>query len=38
VVKIVILVFVGGALGAILREFSMLMVPNLADNFPLGLQ
>ena len=36
-VNIVILVFVGGALGAMLREFSMLMVPNLADNFPLDI-
>jgi CrcB protein len=37
VVNIVILVFVGGALGAMLREFTMLMVPNLADNFPLDI-
>jgi len=37
VVNIVILVFVGGALGALLREFTMLMVPNLADNFPLDI-
>ncbi|WP_354141568.1 CrcB family protein [Bradyrhizobium sp. LB11.1] len=36
-VNIVILVFVGGALGAVLREFSMLMVPSLADNFPLDI-
>ena len=36
-VKIVMAVFVGGALGAMLREFSMLMVPNLADNFPLDI-
>ena len=36
-VDVVILVFVGGALGAMLREFSMLMVPNLADNFPLDI-
>jgi len=28
------LVFIGGAVGTVLREFSMLMVPNLADNFP----
>ena len=35
--NIVILVFVGGALGAMLREFTMLMVPNLADNFPLDI-
>jgi len=37
VVNTVMLVFVGGALGAILREFSMLMVPNLADKFPLDI-
>jgi len=37
VVKIVMLVFVGGALGAMLREFAMLMVPKLADNFPLDI-
>jgi CrcB protein len=37
VVNTIILVFVGGALGAMLREFSMLMVPNLADNFPLDI-
>ena len=36
-VNIVILVFVGGALGAMLREFTMLMVPKLADNFPLDI-
>ena len=36
-VNIVILVFVGGALGAMLREFTMLMVPNLADKFPLDI-
>ncbi len=36
-VNVVILVFVGGTLGAMLREFSMLMVPNLADNFPLDI-
>lgn len=36
-VNIVILVFVGGALGAMLREFTMLMVPNLVDNFPLDI-
>ena len=27
VIKIVILVFVGGAFGAVLREFLMLLVP-----------
>jgi CrcB protein len=37
VVNIVILVFVGGALGAMLREFTMMMVPNLVDNFPLDI-
>jgi CrcB protein len=37
VVNIVLLVFVGGALGAVLREFTMLMVPNLVDNFPLDI-
>jgi CrcB protein len=37
VVKIVMAVFVGGALGAMLREFTMLMVPNLVDNFPLDI-
>ena len=35
--NIVILVFVGGALGAMRREFTMLMVPNLVDNFPLDI-
>jgi fluoride exporter len=37
VVNIVVPVFVGGALGAVLREFIMLMVPNLVDNFPLDI-
>ena len=32
-----IVVFVGGAVGAMLREFIMLMVPNLADSFPLDI-
>jgi fluoride exporter len=36
-VKFAILVFVGGASGAMLREFTMLLVPNLADNFPLDI-
>ena len=36
-VNIVMSVFVGGALGAMLREFTMLMVPNLADKFPLDI-
>src|ERR1044072_8772920 len=31
------LIFVGGALGAILREFAMLMVRNPVDNFPLDI-
>ena len=30
-VKIVMAVFVGGALGAMLRELTVLMVPNLVD-------
>jgi CrcB protein len=37
VVNIVVPVFIGGALGAMLREFIMLMVPNLVDNFPLDI-
>jgi CrcB protein len=37
VVKSAFLIFVGGALGAILREFAMLMVPNPVDNFPLDI-
>jgi CrcB protein len=37
VVNFVILVFVGGALGAMLREFTMLTVPNLSDRFPLDI-
>lgn len=36
-VSIVMLVLVGGGLGAMLREFTMLMVPNLADKFPLDI-
>ena len=32
-----IVVFVGGAVGSILREFTMLMVPNLADVFPMDI-
>lgn len=35
--NLVILVLVGGGLGAMLREFIMLMVPNLADGFPLDI-
>ena len=37
VIKIVILVFLGGALGAALREFLMLMVPTLSRGFPLDI-
>ena len=37
VVNFVILVFVGGSFGAMLRELIMLMVPNLADSFPLDI-
>jgi len=37
VVNFVILVFVGGGFGAMLRELIMLMVPNLADSFPLDI-
>jgi CrcB protein len=37
VINFVILVLVGGGLGAMLREFVMLMVPNLADGFPLDI-
>jgi fluoride exporter len=37
VVNFVILVLVGGGLGAMLREFVMLMVPNPVDGFPLDI-
>jgi fluoride exporter len=37
VVNFVILVMVGGGLGAMLREFTMLMVPNPVDGFPLDI-
>jgi fluoride exporter len=37
VLKIGTLIFVGGALGAMLREFAMMMVPNPVDNFPLDI-
>jgi CrcB protein len=37
VVNFVILVLVGGGLGAMLREFIMLMVPNPVDGFPLDI-
>ena len=36
-VNFVILVLVGGGLGAMLREFVMLMVPNPVDGFPLDI-
>jgi fluoride exporter len=36
-IKIVVLVFAGGAVGAVLREFAMLTVPNLAHGFPLDI-
>ena len=36
-INCIILVFAGGALGAMLREFIMLIVPHLADNFPLDI-
>jgi CrcB protein len=37
VVNFIILVMVGGGLGAMLREFVMLMVPNPVDGFPLDI-
>jgi fluoride exporter len=37
VIKIVVLVFIGGALGAMLREFLMLLVPTLSRGFPLDI-
>jgi fluoride exporter len=37
VVNFVILVMVGGGLGAMLREFVMLMVPNPVNGFPLDI-
>lgn len=36
-VKIAILVFAGGTLGAMLREFAMTMVPKMTDHFPLDI-
>ena len=33
----VLLVFIGGAVGAIVREFLMLLVPTLSDGFPLDI-
>ena len=32
-----LLVFIGGAVGAIAREFLMLLVPTLSDGFPLDI-
>lgn len=36
-IRVLILVFVGGAFGAIVREFLMLSVPYLFDGFPLSI-
>ena len=36
-VNIIVLVFVGGAFGSMLREFIMQIVPHLAYNFPLDI-
>lgn len=36
-VNTIILVFVGGAVGAMLREFVMLAIPPLHDGFPLDI-
>ncbi len=36
-INTLILVFVGGAFGAMLREFFMLMIPHLSDGFPLDI-
>jgi len=36
-IKIAILVFVGGAMGAVVREFLMLMVPQGSRGFPLDI-
>lgn len=35
--KVIVLVFVGGAVGAIARELLMLGVPDLHDGFPLSI-
>lgn len=35
--NLIILVFVGGAFGAMCREFIMLSVPHLADGFPMDI-
>jgi CrcB protein len=37
VTKIIVTVFIGGTLGAMLRECFMLMTPKLADDFPLDI-
>jgi len=37
VLNFVILVFVGGAFGAMMREAIMLVTPHLADSFPLDI-
>jgi CrcB protein len=37
VLKFMIMVFVGGAMGAMLRELLMLIVPSVADGFPLDI-
>lgn len=36
-IKTIVLIFAGGALGAILREILMLRVPKLLDGFPLDI-
>ena len=35
--NLIVLVFVGGAFGAMCREFVMLSVPRLADGFPMDI-
>lgn len=35
--NIAILVFIGGAIGAIFRELLMISVPKMADQFPLDI-
>lgn len=35
--NLIILVFIGGAFGAMCREFIMLSVPRLADGFPMDI-
>jgi len=35
--NLIILVFIGGAIGAMLREFLMLMIPPLSDGFPMDI-